>query len=120
MYDYYHNFFIYAQSFAFNEYRRYCRIQLVYIFADVMLSHPVIMADFDVLCGNGNEVKKYEAGDTRNDKDYHRITSISPEEWSYADVAVWLSEQGFEKYANIIAYRHKVFFMFTTEVVIVY
>uniref|UniRef100_A0A1I7VNU6 SAM domain-containing protein n=1 Tax=Loa loa TaxID=7209 RepID=A0A1I7VNU6_LOALO len=66
------------------------------------------MADFDVLCGNEDEMKKCETGNTRHNNDYDRIATIPPEEWNYADVATWLSEQGFEKYANIIAYKHKI------------
>lgn len=77
-----------------------------------MLPHPMIMADFDVLCDNDDEVKKCDAVDIIGSNNYHRITTISPEEWSYADVATWLNEEGFQKYANIIAYRHKVFFVF--------
>ncbi|VDM18029.1 unnamed protein product [Wuchereria bancrofti] len=73
-----------------------------------MLPHPMIMADFDVLCGTEDEVKKCEAGNTGNKNGNHQIVTTPPEEWSYDDVATWLNEQGFEKYANIIAYRHKI------------
>uniref|UniRef100_A0A1I8ED92 SAM domain-containing protein n=1 Tax=Wuchereria bancrofti TaxID=6293 RepID=A0A1I8ED92_WUCBA len=66
------------------------------------------MADFDVLCGTEDEVKKCEAGNTGNKNGNHQIVTTPPEEWSYDDVATWLNEQGFEKYANIIAYRHKI------------
>uniref|UniRef100_A0A915PKC6 SAM domain-containing protein n=1 Tax=Setaria digitata TaxID=48799 RepID=A0A915PKC6_9BILA len=75
-----------------------------------MLLHPVVMADFDVLCGNDSHWTK---GTTRNKCDdkgsnYHSSAITAPEEWNYADVAIWLCEQGFEKYADIIAYRHKI------------
>ncbi|VDO13374.1 unnamed protein product, partial [Brugia timori] len=73
-----------------------------------MLSHPMIMADFDVLCGTEDEVKKCEAGNIRNKNGNHHIVTTPPEKWNYDDVAAWLNEQGFEKYANIIAYRHKI------------
>uniref|UniRef100_A0A2K6VYI8 SAM domain-containing protein n=1 Tax=Onchocerca volvulus TaxID=6282 RepID=A0A2K6VYI8_ONCVO len=73
-----------------------------------MLSHPIIMTDFDVLCDNDNKLRKYEIGNTENSNGYHQIAQTLPEEWNYADVAAWLSEQGFEKYANIIAYKHKI------------
>ncbi|VBB28318.1 unnamed protein product [Acanthocheilonema viteae] len=73
-----------------------------------MLAHPVIMADFDGLCGNEDVMRKCEAVNRLNSSDYHRIVTTSPEEWSYADVATWLNGQGFEKYANIIAYKHKI------------
>ncbi|VDK84094.1 unnamed protein product [Litomosoides sigmodontis] len=66
-----------------------------------MFPHPVIMADFDASYSNEDEVRKCKAAD-------QRIATTSPEEWSYGDVATWLNEQGFEKYANIIAYRHKI------------
>lgn len=73
-----------------------------------MFPHPVIMADFDAPYSNKDEMWKCKAVD-------HRIATTSPEEWSYSDVATWLNEQGFEKYANIIAYRHKVFFYIFTS-----
>ncbi|VDO63560.1 unnamed protein product [Onchocerca flexuosa] len=74
-----------------------------------MLSHPVIMADFDVLRDNDNELKKGEIGNTQNSNGYHEnFATIPPGEWNYDDVAAWLSEQGFEKYANVIAYKHKI------------
>ncbi|CAG9539495.1 unnamed protein product [Cercopithifilaria johnstoni] len=66
------------------------------------------MADFDVLCGNEDDMRKCETVNALSSNDFHHIATTSPEEWSYADVATWLNEQGFEKYANIIAYRHKI------------
>ncbi|KAM3728794.1 Sphingomyelin synthase-related [Dirofilaria immitis] len=73
-----------------------------------MLSQPVIMADFDMLCNNNDEWRECEVGNIQNSSDYHQIVTMPPEKWNYADVATWLSGQGFEKYAEIIAYRHKI------------
>uniref|UniRef100_A0A0R3RVM9 SAM domain-containing protein n=1 Tax=Elaeophora elaphi TaxID=1147741 RepID=A0A0R3RVM9_9BILA len=77
-------------------------------YVSVMLPNPMIMADFDVLCNDKNEMRKFEGEDTRSSNSCYPIASISPEKWSYDDVFIWLSEQGFEKYAKIIAYRHKI------------
>ncbi|KHN87794.1 Sphingomyelin synthase-related 1 [Toxocara canis] len=35
-------------------------------------------------------------------------TRRSPDTWGYADVARWLTTVGFEQYANLIAYEHKI------------
>lgn len=39
------------------------------------------------------------------DVDYHRKPV---KDWDYADVAEWLSSEGFSAFANLIAFEHKV------------
>ncbi|VDN01443.1 unnamed protein product [Thelazia callipaeda] len=76
-----------------------------------MILCPPLVADFDMSWSDESFGKKFKnsgATHTNDEESSRRITEISPDTWSYEDVAVWLVEQGFQKYADLIAYKHKI------------
>lgn len=76
------------------------------------------MADFELSSAGDFGLKKRGAEITvKDDRSIHPGNGASrawsslrkaPRDWDYDDVAEWLHEQGFEKYASIIVYKHKV------------
>ncbi|VDK58641.1 unnamed protein product [Anisakis simplex] len=57
---------------------------------------------------NNNNVKRKQINEKAFDNDNSLIMKMSVEQWSYNDVAKWLTSIGFEHYANWIAFEHKI------------